>query len=228
MENSLTDRVKIVMETEGYSPSTFADMIGVQRPSMSHILSGRNKPSIDIVQKIILSFPQYNPIWLINGTGAMLQLDLFESEDDLREKKDEKSSAKTIAPKKTKPSMKNINFVKEALENNLLDDDFERKINLQTTEQPKNAILLNQPITEASTAVRSKYINEAPVIEQINFNTPTMNTETITMEEPIVKDQPMKNVNTSPIPPLFGITDKKIERIVVFYADKTFSVYNPE
>jgi len=60
-----------LLNTEGLSASKFADIIGVQRSSMSHILSGRNNPSLDFIQKIMRSFPHVSGDWLISGSGEM-------------------------------------------------------------------------------------------------------------------------------------------------------------
>lgn len=65
----LKDRITQVMESEKLSPSLFADKVGVQRSSISHIISGRNKPSLDFIQKILVSFPKYNTDWLLLGKG---------------------------------------------------------------------------------------------------------------------------------------------------------------
>jgi transcriptional regulator with XRE-family HTH domain len=48
-----------------------ADNIGVNRATISHILSGRNKPSIDFLQKLLHSYPDLNANWLIMGIGYM-------------------------------------------------------------------------------------------------------------------------------------------------------------
>lgn len=57
------------MQYHGLSSSGFAEKIGVQRSSISHILSGRNKPSLDFVMKILSSFPDIDLYWLLNGKG---------------------------------------------------------------------------------------------------------------------------------------------------------------
>lgn len=62
----LNDKVKQIIVNSGFSPSHFADEIGVQRSSISHILANRNKPSFDILQKIIKRFPQLGYDWLDN------------------------------------------------------------------------------------------------------------------------------------------------------------------
>lgn len=60
-----------LLNTEGLSASKFADIVGVQRSSMSHILSGRNNPSLDFIQKVMRSFPHVSGDWLISGGGEM-------------------------------------------------------------------------------------------------------------------------------------------------------------
>ena len=63
------NRLKNWMESESLKPSALADNIGVNRATISHILSGRNKPSIDFLQKLLHSYPDLNSNWLITGIG---------------------------------------------------------------------------------------------------------------------------------------------------------------
>jgi transcriptional regulator with XRE-family HTH domain len=64
-------RINELMEHFGLSSAQFADKIGVQRSSISHILSGRNKPSFDFLQKIMTVFTTIDANWLLNGTGSI-------------------------------------------------------------------------------------------------------------------------------------------------------------
>ena len=75
-----TKRLKKVIEYYGENASSFAEKIGVQRSSISHILSGRNKPSLEFVLKVLSSFPEVELYWLMNGKGV------FPSEKILEEK----------------------------------------------------------------------------------------------------------------------------------------------
>ncbi len=59
------------MSSEQMNPSQFADEIKLQRSSLSHVLSGRNKPSLDFVMKIKQRFAKVNLDWLIFGDGIM-------------------------------------------------------------------------------------------------------------------------------------------------------------
>lgn len=65
-------RIRELLEARQLSPTQFADLIGVGRPVISHILSERNKPSLEVVQKIIGAFPEISLPWLLAGTGSML------------------------------------------------------------------------------------------------------------------------------------------------------------
>lgn len=62
-------RLQKVIHYYGESASSFAEKVGVQRSSISHILSGRNKPSLDFVLKVLSSYPEVELYWLMNGKG---------------------------------------------------------------------------------------------------------------------------------------------------------------
>lgn len=64
----LNDKVKFIIAERQMTPSHFADEIGVQRSSISHILSGRNRPSLEIIQKIVARFPEFTYEWLLEQT----------------------------------------------------------------------------------------------------------------------------------------------------------------
>lgn len=64
------DRIELIMKSYGLTPSQFADRAGVQRASVSHILSGRNKPSLEVMLKIFEAFPGLDMQWLMTGKGV--------------------------------------------------------------------------------------------------------------------------------------------------------------
>jgi transcriptional regulator with XRE-family HTH domain len=63
----LIDRFKYLMKLNNLSASAFAEKVGVQPSSVSHILSGRNKPSLEFIQKVLAHFPKVSADWLISG-----------------------------------------------------------------------------------------------------------------------------------------------------------------
>lgn len=68
----MVDRIRKIMEKEGLNSALFADKIGVSRGTITHVLSGRNKPSLEVVQKILDTFPNINSEWLLVGKNPML------------------------------------------------------------------------------------------------------------------------------------------------------------
>ena len=68
----LNSRVQKIINYSELSSSEFADEIGVQRSNISHVLSGRNKPSLDFLMKIKDRFPEIQWEWLIEGKGSMV------------------------------------------------------------------------------------------------------------------------------------------------------------
>ena len=62
---TINDKIKQVLTIKNLSPSHLADDIGIQRSSISHILSGRNRPSLDIIQRIVRRFPEFTYDWFL-------------------------------------------------------------------------------------------------------------------------------------------------------------------
>lgn len=65
-----TNRLKKILQHHQLTASQFADQVGVQRSSISHILSGRNKPSLDFILKVTGTFTDVDIYWLLNGKGS--------------------------------------------------------------------------------------------------------------------------------------------------------------
>ena len=86
------------MEHYHFSASSFAEKIGVQRSSISHILSGRNKPSLDFVVKITSTFKEVDINWLINGKGNF----------PTNNKKENNASTPTLFERKSSSNSKTI------------------------------------------------------------------------------------------------------------------------
>ncbi|OYU96095.1 MAG: hypothetical protein CFE21_06705 [Bacteroidetes bacterium B1(2017)] len=69
--DELNKRVLSVMIQKNLSKSSFAQILEISLPVLTHIGSGRNKPGLELIQKILDKFPDISPDWLILGTGAM-------------------------------------------------------------------------------------------------------------------------------------------------------------
>jgi transcriptional regulator with XRE-family HTH domain len=69
-------RLQKIMERNELNASSFAERIRVGRSSISHILSGRNKPSLDFVINTVTEFPEVDLYWLLNGTGTYPKIEI--------------------------------------------------------------------------------------------------------------------------------------------------------
>lgn len=63
----LKDRIATIIQVNQHTASSFADHLGVPRSRISHIMNGRNKPSIDFIELILEKFPRVDASWLITG-----------------------------------------------------------------------------------------------------------------------------------------------------------------
>lgn len=68
--NQFASRLQTIINYYDLSAASFADSIEVGRSSISHIISGRNKPSLDFVLKIVKIYPEVELYWLLNGKGS--------------------------------------------------------------------------------------------------------------------------------------------------------------
>jgi len=84
------------MKLNNLTASAFAESIGVQPSSVSHILSGRNKPSLEFIQKIINKYPRIDPSWLINGTTSVQ----LTKSDAIKEETKPEEKTVSVNPKK--------------------------------------------------------------------------------------------------------------------------------
>ncbi len=69
----MVERIKLIMEHYQLRPAQFSDAIGMQRSALSHVLSGRNKASLDFVLRIKKHYPEISLNWLLLGEGQMLE-----------------------------------------------------------------------------------------------------------------------------------------------------------
>jgi len=69
----MKDRISLLIKAKNLTAAQFADQIGVQKSSISHILSGRNNASLDFIQKILLCYPEVSMEWILFGKGPIFR-----------------------------------------------------------------------------------------------------------------------------------------------------------
>jgi len=166
---NLSDKIELLIKKKQMSSSQFADVLGIPRSSISHILSGRNKPSLDVVQKILTAFPEVSAEDL-----------LFED--------------RTLSISGAKPSVTSGPDILP------LSNLFEAS-QVSASESVKN-------ISTESTIVRSNLRRSA---KEGNLTQGTTSTDVIS-----------ENRSTSS-----RSLYKKIDRVIIFYSDGTFTESKP-
>ena len=112
--DAFANRLKKIMEYYQLSSSAFAERIRVQRSSISHLLSGRNKPSLDFVLKVTKEFNEVELYWLLNGKGNFPSVsspisESIDSENNSVVKKSDLS--KSFKPSQLSNNNKNIDRI---------------------------------------------------------------------------------------------------------------------
>ncbi|QNH63832.1 helix-turn-helix domain-containing protein [Hymenobacter sediminicola] len=208
----------MLLEAKQLTPTQFADAIGVARPVVSHILSGRNKPSLEVVQKIIGAFPDIALPWLLSGTGNMAAEPVRSAsmplEPDLAKAPAKRSSIKT--PKAARETQQGLSFGDNTTQQNTgAPEAFMSTVD--TLARPA----LNTDSLQPRAAVP---IDTAPTI----LNQGSSRHEGVSAGS---VSAPAPNLALPPAPPLLAqVADKEkaIRRIVIFYRDGTFTDYQPE
>jgi transcriptional regulator with XRE-family HTH domain len=132
----MRERLLKFLELENLTSAKFADDIGVQRSSISHILSGRNNPSYDFIQKILQKYKSLNPEWLILGTGSMTkpitQGELFEKDShELNESINDESAEKKVNSEINNLDEKNIKKINTITNRTNIIDNLEKNKNIE-------------------------------------------------------------------------------------------------
>jgi transcriptional regulator with XRE-family HTH domain len=94
------DRIKKIMQTEELNSAQFAAEIGIQGSTLSHILNGRNNPSLDVHKKILNRFRTVSSDWLILGIGSMYRSEKQSQAPTLFDSIDENASKSVVSDTK--------------------------------------------------------------------------------------------------------------------------------
>ena len=194
----MKDRILQFLTSEKISPAEFADKIGVQRSSMSHILNGRNYPSASFIQKMLQAYPLVNSRWLMIGEGQM-NIGMHDKEEisiaglsyDLT---NHMVQSNDIYCESGTHSIPGNEMASGGLTNNMIDAD-------QTTYARE---VINAPQNGPVNSIDSQILKEEEEVSQRS-----------------------QGSNQPPSFPIVQSGEKDIEQILFFYKDKTFMVYRP-
>lgn len=113
---TMKERLVQFLQSEGLTAVKFAEIMEVQPSSISHLLSGRNKPNFDFISRLLLRFPDLNPDWMINGIG-----EIYKSKPKQVEQKTREVSQEMITNVKEEPKSADEKIITDVNNVNIAD-----------------------------------------------------------------------------------------------------------
>lgn len=218
----MRDRVLKVIENSNLTTSDFAYRVGVQPSQVSHIKTGRNQVTLDIVTKILKAYPEISPDWLLFGNGDMYKNKVETSENQEYKAKKQPIQLEmgdlfdSIPSNSTNDSKENeLTSVSENISDS--SNEIETKKSetvVPTTDQNFSA----SSSDEKNISVESK--SSTNPIEEKNQNTIS---DSIT-SQPSIQVQVETKKEESPVR---EIPHTYVKKIIVFYSDKTYEEFIP-
>ena len=139
----MKDRIFLLIETKELTFGKFADEIGVERSTISHIKSDRSKPSLDMAQKVLERYPEVSAEWLILGRGPMFRQTNDSQELDLFSQIGLNDSKSDVNPDKVEPFQTTI-----STENIKMNLPIEESVNVVGKKEEQQRAFLNPPKPE--------------------------------------------------------------------------------
>ena len=198
----MVDRIKQIMEYKQLTPAVFAEQLEISRSNLTHLFSGRNQPSLALAKKILETYPDINTEWLIMGVGEMVNADYKQEAAPI-------ANAETPAIVANPAELDLFSGMEETPD-----------VQMETSELP----------TEKTEAAAESQPAESEM-EPSAINTSVISNAS--SEIPSRKRMTSKRANNSDGGPgksqiSDSRGDKKVRKIVFFYADKTFEEFFPE
>ena len=200
----MIDRIKQVMDYSQLSTTTFADTIGISRSGLTHLLTGRNQPSLDVARKILAKFPEISTEWLIMGMGDMFRTDNQEVQPS---QPSSEEAVNAQHPAENSKIMQQADLFGEYVPQ----DDSEEDVVAPRYEQTEEPSVMN---AAAETVVSPQPMpTPAPVTAPVQQQVSRVRTKPA--PAPMKRD---KNMN--------AVQERKLQKIIFFYDDHSFEIYN--
>ena len=221
----MIDRIKQVIDYSQLSASAFADTIGISRSGMTHLLTGRNQPSLDVARKILAKYPEVSTEWLIMGMGEMLRVDEPQQQPQSAASIEEPKTASEAYPDENSKISAQFDLFGEYAAPDDSEEDVAAPIE-DMEETPSE----EQADDEADTADEEvEEQEEEPDAVPVPVVTPAQPARVPAAParprkasaEARPVSAPARRERHTPAPP----QEKKLQKIVFFYDDHSFEVY---
>lgn len=219
----MNDRIIKLIKAEGMTNSKFASILGIQRSNVTHIIDGRNKPSLSFIEKLIDKFPYVNIEWLMTGTGEMYKQKNTSDPRNERKKDDSPTLFPDVVSSQLSPLQNGNQSVRQNVE-----QDFKKvaevanipqKQKLESKLKPKQK-LESKPVSKSEPESESRF----EVVSHTEIETKKK------QESRIIPPQTSGNTQDprqlTPFEP--ESNEREIECVLIFHSDKTFKYYKPQ
>ena len=211
----MIDRINLLLKAKNITARQFAEEIGIQPSGISHILSGRNNPSLDFVLKVMKRWPEINISWLMFGKGEMYVSPVEMQHTSVQQQAINQETTESQPVEYdlfSQPALAAEEQVPQNDNNSVLKEKMQQSGKQEVSSSDKNMPLPHIPTdnpAEKQSVVTPKVVknNEPPKADEISSKSPSK------------VDVPVQ-VNV--------MTKKRIEKIVVLYDDHSFAEYFPE
>jgi transcriptional regulator with XRE-family HTH domain len=230
-QESESKRISQIMKEENLNASQFAESIGIQRAAISHILTGRNKPSLDVIKKILNKFSTINPDWLLYGEGPMRrnaqnytnvprnlsETDMADSTSHRSNWKSEKAASNNSTYYKNSSTAISRDLFSQQAQSN-----FPQSIPpTETRPTTDNHRVVADRNTNRTTSAQNS-LNPADIRTEMYYAEEKMRGEEGNYAANQVKDVIKETIIYKERP------NKTIEKLFIFYSDNTYEIFIPE
>ncbi len=211
----MIDRINLLLKAKNITARQFAEEIGIQPSGISHILSGRNNPSLDFVLKVMKRWPEINISWLMFGKGEMYVSPVEMQHTSVQQQAIDQETTESqpveydlfsqpaLAAEEQVPQNDNNSVLKEKMQ--------------QSGKQEVSSSDMNTPLPYIPTDNPAE--KQSVVTKKVVKNNEPPKADEISTKDPDKVDVPVQ-VNV--------MTKKRIQKIVVLYDDHSFAEYFPE
>lgn len=228
----MVDRINLILKAKNITARQFAEEIGIQPSGMSHILSGRNNPSLDFVMKVIRRFPEIDINWLMFGKGEMYESSHISHQSPKQESVQEmsvKQESRTVIEKNIVGNNASNNVSQEQAIPDLFSSLTQNNEYSDTKEVDKGSAVVRQDVNKMTEKPYSLNVtvpqNVVPLGDDSIAN--NMKNEKIIvdaqLDENCVNDTRQGSVRVDE-----NLGRKRIVKVVILYDNHSFSEYYPE
>ncbi len=211
----MNERLALIIKAKDITPAQLADELGVQRSGISHILNGRNNPSLDFVQKLLKLYPDISTQWFLYGEGPMMNP--YPSSSPVPEKRVQES------PPKPKP------FIMELFPEEDTEETVQPVLGGEKVDENQTSEIEDQHIIERNTALENTHKEEPEKNPEVSSHKERPQRHREVEEKPAsVKKEPVAELSKEKPPVQHSEEGRRLVKIVMFYSDKTFSEFIPE